>query len=91
MAFASAILGRSVFGDKSIVWGSFTNGAGDSGGDIETGLASVENIQLQHSGAAAVADSPSVNETLPLASGDVTIVTTTGADGYWFAIGTGGR
>lgn len=91
MAFESTVAGTTVFGDKVIKWGTFTNGGGDSGGDIETGLDAVEFISLTHSGAAAVASAPSVNETLPLASGGVTIVTTTGADGYWKAMGTGGR
>lgn len=88
MAFTSAILeSRTIWGDKVIVYGSFTNGAGDSGGDIATGLNNVEMCMLTHSGAAAVASAPSINETFPLAGGDVTIVTTTGADGYWIAVG----
>lgn len=88
MAFESAVLQRGVsVGNRRWAWGTFTNGAGDSGGDIETGLSRVEMLVPVHSGAAAVADAPSVNETFPLASGDVTIVTTAGADGYWLAIG----
>jgi len=89
MAFAYTIEGSSVFGDMVVKWGTFTNGAGDSGGDIVTAMKSVVHLGLQHTGAAAVADAPSVNETMPLASGTVTIVTTTGADGTWYAIGTG--
>jgi hypothetical protein len=42
---------------------------------------------LQHSGASDVDDAPAVNETFPLSGGDVTIVHTASADGYWLAIG----
>jgi len=91
MAFTSTVSGTTVFGDKVIKWGTFTNTGGSTGGDIATGLDAVDFIKLQHTGAAVTADDPSVYETLPLASGDVTIVTTGDADGYWWAFGTGGR
>jgi hypothetical protein len=87
MAFAYDIQGRSVFGDRRIAWGTFTNGGSDSGGDVKTGLSQVHHISLTHTGAAVVASAPSVNETMPLNKGDVTIVTVTGADGTWFAVG----
>jgi len=68
-------------------YGTFTNGGGDSGGDIVTGLHQVKTMYLQHTGSAVVASAPVVNETLPANSGTMTIVTTAGADGVWHAFG----
>jgi hypothetical protein len=87
MAFESAITGRTVFGNKRVHFGTFTNGASDAGGNINTGLRSCEAMLLQHGGAGAVASAPAVNETLPAAGSAITIVTTAGADGYWTAVG----
>lgn len=87
MAFASAITGRGIMGNKACTFGTFTNGAADVGGDINTGLHQCEFISLQHSGAAVVADQPAVNETLPADGKAVTVATTVGADGFWFAFG----
>ena len=87
MAFTSAVLGTTVFGNKRVKWGTFTTSSTDTGGDISTGLTRVDMMLLQHSGASDVDDAPAVNETFPLSGGDVTIVHTTSADGYWLAIG----
>jgi len=87
MAFTSSKTGQTVEGNSRMTYGTFTNGAGDSGGNIDTGLPICDMIILGHSGAAAVASSPAVNETLPVAGAAVTIVTTTGADGHWIAFG----
>lgn len=87
MAFASSVIGRNFSGSKARTWGTFTNTAGSSGGNIDTGLRMCESIKLQHGGAAVVASAPAVNETLPVAGSAVTIVTTADADGFWEAIG----
>jgi len=87
MTFAYTIKGFSYFGNKKVVWGTFTNAGGDTGGDIKTGLNTVDFIQLQHTGSAVVTDVPVPNETFPMSSGDVTIVTVDGADGIWWAQG----
>ena len=87
MAFTSAVLGTTVFGNKRVKWGTFTTSSTDTGGDIATGLTRVDMMLLQHSGAYDVDDAPAVNETFPLSGGDVTIVHTASADGYWLAIG----
>ena len=87
MAFASAVTARTIFGDKRIVYGTFTNGAADTGGNVETGLRRVESFHATHTGAAVVASAPAVNETFPLDGGAVTIVTVANADGVWFAVG----
>jgi hypothetical protein len=87
MAFVSTIIGRTVFGNKRVVVGTYTNGAADTGGDIDTGLRSCEALLLQPTGAAVVASAPSVNETLPVCGNAVTIVNTADEDGIWIAIG----
>ncbi len=87
MAFTSAVLGNTVFGNKRVKWGTFTTSGTEEGGDIATGLTRVDMMLLQHSGASVATDAPAVTETFPLSGGDVTIVTTKSADGYWLAIG----
>lgn len=87
MAFTYVVSEKTVFGNKRVHKGTFTNTGGSTGGDIETGLARVDFISLQHGGAAVVSDAPAVNETLPLASGAVTVVTAADADGFWWAEG----
>jgi len=87
MAFVDAIVGRNFSGSKARTWGTYTNGGGDIGGDIDTGLRMCELIKLTPKGAAVNANAPVVNETLPIAGSAITIVTDDGADGYWDAIG----
>lgn len=77
----------TVFGNKRIVYGVYTNTSSSTGGDIATGLNLTEAVFLQPKGSSILANQPVVNETLPLASGDVTIVTTADEVGSYFAIG----
>lgn len=87
MAFSSTILCKSVFGNKRIAYGTFTNGTNDTGGDINTGLKICEFIVLQPKGTAVSSNQAVVNKTLPIAGNAITIVTDAGVSGYWFAIG----
>jgi len=87
MAFSSTITSYSKAGDKMVTRGTYTNGNGETGGDIDTGLAICEFIQLQPSGSSAIATAPVVNETLPVAGSAVTVVTADNEDGYWRAEG----
>jgi hypothetical protein len=87
MAFASAITGQTYFGNKKIVFGTYTNAGGDTGGDIVTGLINCEGLFLQPKGAAVIANAAVVNETFPVAGGSITIVNTADEDGTWMAIG----
>jgi len=87
MTFQSSITTQIDLGNKRAVIGTFTNGSGDTGGDIATGLITCEQIFLQYTGASAIADSPTLNETLPCPGNAVTIITTDNADGIWLAIG----
>ena len=89
MVFSSAVTSGipRVRDGKLMTWGTFTNTAVTTGGNIDTELANVDQIFLQYMAAAVVADAPVTNETLPIAGSAVTVVTTAGGDGYWFAIG----
>ena len=86
-AFSSTILYQGSIGDKRIVGGTYTSTGGGTGGDIATGLVLVEDCHLQPKGSAVLANEPVVNETIPLQSGAVTIVTTADEVGTWQAIG----
>ena len=87
MAFTSTITEKGMLGSIHVRMGTFTNGAGDSGGDIDTGLGTCIHLDLQHTGSSVVAKDPVVNETLPVSGDAVTIVTEAGADGVWLALG----
>jgi len=86
-AFSSTITGSGIKGDKRYAYGSYTPSGGSTGGDITTGLSSVHTMYLQPSGGTVRAAQPTVDETFPLTSGNVTIVTTADEAGYWYAEG----
>jgi len=86
MAFAYTVVKRISLGNAVGVIGTWTNGAGDGGGDIYTSLSRVEGLWLQPNGAAVIGNQVVTNETFPCSDG-VTIVTNNGDDGHWFAIG----
>lgn len=89
MAFTDAIIteGTTVFGNKKVVYGTFSNDSGSTGGEVETGLDRVDAFLMSHTGSSVVASAPVANETFPLGSGDVTIVTVADTAGVWIAIG----
>ena len=86
MALSTTIIARTVFGNKRAVYGKGVISGGTATGDVVTGLGSVEYFDITVAG--ATQKGCSVNETLPLASGDVTVVTETNDQTfYWMAIG----
>lgn len=87
MAFTYEITGQTYFGNKKIVFGNYVSTATTTGGDIKTGLSNCEAMFLQGKGTAVDAASPVVNETLPVAGGVVTIVTTAAKSGSFMAVG----
>jgi len=87
MAFTYTILGQTIFGDKRIVYGTFTSNGGSTGGDILTGLTVLENLQCTLRGASAAANALAINETFPLSGGAATIVTLADLSGTFLAIG----
>lgn len=87
MAFSTTISQNPIaVGNRRMSWGTFSCSSA-TGGNIDTGLRSCENIVLQQVSSAVVADAPVVNETLPVAGSAVTIVTTASAAGNWIAWG----
>ena len=87
MAFSFTIENEQILeGNMKIVYGTW-NSAGVTGGEIVTGLGRVDVCLLGHTGSATEAAVAVVNETLPLASGDVTIVCTSSDTGTFMAIG----
>lgn len=87
MTFTVTIQKRTVFGDQKVVQGKYVSAGGSTGGDIATGLSVVESVSLQPQGTSVTANQSVVNETLPLASGTVTIVTDANQTGYFEAKG----
>jgi hypothetical protein len=83
MAFAYTVDGGSVAGDFRVKWGSYTNGGGDTGGAIVTGLATAPIHGVTNS-----TDENAIE--IVEASGTLTIDCTDGDDGKWFAFGFGG-
>lgn len=87
MAFASSKTQDTVFGNMRCTMGTFTNAAGDAGGNINTGLHQCLMITLGHYGSATEGTSLAINETFPCDGSAVTIATNYGLDGYWIAYG----
>ena len=88
MAFTYLQTRKLKVGSTKLVWGTFTNTDGDTGGDIVLPMTEVQSFDLQHSGGTVVATEPAVNETLPLKNGGtVTIVTTANSSGWYCAMG----
>lgn len=83
MTLTTTIDRKSVFGNMKIVIGHCANDS--TGGDVATGLRRVEMFIPVGLGAAAV--EIAVNETFPLDSGDVTVVTENAIAFSWMAIG----
>ena len=83
MAFASTVtkVDRGS-GRYKKCWGTFTNGASDTGGTISTGFKLVD-----HFDAAYTSHLGSSTPKVTISAGNVTIVTDEGADGTWIAHG----
>jgi hypothetical protein len=88
LAFTFTIIKQTVQGDRKVVYGTFTSTGGSTGGDIQTGLQTVEHFEIQLTGSAVGTNAPAINETFPLTGHTaVTIVTDANAVGLWRAEG----
>lgn len=85
MSFAYEVTRRDVHGRTRCHSGTFTNGGTDSGGTIVTGLEKVSRF-LPSLSSHLGSEFPKVTINSPN-NGDVTIVTSDGADGGWVAYG----
>jgi len=90
MTMASSVTQRDVWGSMAVSMGTFTNEAGDKGGNIATGLNRCYGLILQPGGATVAGNACVVNETFTangLDGSAITIVTDDGVDGNWLAFG----
>ena len=89
MAFTPAVAGINYEGNQKIVYGTYVNDGGSTGGDVITGLSTVEQFRIDEKGSGVIATRSVVNETLPLSNstGAVTIVTSANESGMWEAKG----
>lgn len=91
MGFSFTVTKQKVFGDVRIAYGTFSNSGGSAGGALnlhqECGWHLCKGISLQHTGAAATSNAPSVNATFPCDASSVPIVTDADKNGLWFAFG----
>lgn len=88
MAFTSTVSGTPiVVGNRKHTEGTYTNTAGSTGGNIDTGLGVCESITLQPNASAVATNETVVNATLPTAGSSIAIVTDANQAGYWRAKG----
>tara|TARA_R110000744_G_scaffold548_5_gene2078 strand:- start:3786 stop:4049 length:264 start_codon:yes stop_codon:yes gene_type:complete len=86
MAFATIItLEMSIEGNRRLVCGQTTSDSAD--GDIATGLSRVDSIIICHKGAAVEAAAATIKSTVPIESGTVNLICTSGDVVYFQAIG----
>ena len=93
MSFAYAVSSGTIAGNKRLVFGTFTNSAGDTGGAITTGLDSVDwfaPIVTSHSGATGTKHTISGGTVTIVVPSDALVPSAAadGVDGLWIAIGS---
>lgn len=93
MAFASTASGKTIMGNKSRVWGTFTNTETDTGGDIASSVHGLDNIETARvevtSHIGATEPKLFINKTSAdvATQGTLGIVCDNGVDGTWEVIG----
>lgn len=90
MAFTSTVAASGTLGPQGlkVIWGSWENTAGSTGGDIETGFADVRGIFLVPT---SHFNTATPKYTISASEGAVTIVTEPDVDGRWMAFGIGAQ
>ena len=78
MAFAKTVKFVTVFGNKRVAVGQFTQGDGDTGGAIATGLSSIDYFDASY-----MTDASDSSGTVTITTADPGAAQT----GYWIAIG----
>lgn len=93
MAFASSVSGKTITGNKSRVWGTFTNTDLDTGGNIASSVHGLDNIET-----AVVEVTSHIGATMPrkfinstsagvTTQGTLGILCDNGVDGTWEVTG----
>lgn len=85
MAFAYTVEGMESIGELKHVFGTFTNGGGDSGGTIATGLNQIKFGSTTDLGAAVHDGVDTIDSTS--SGGNLIIITDAGVDGLWEVYG----
>jgi len=85
MAFSYTREGTMNQGRRKVSFGTFTNGGGDTGGTIHTGLGHLDSFKFTDIGAGTHDGVDCV--TPGTVAGSVVIVTDAGVDGTWEAFG----
>ncbi len=86
MADISTFVGRSVWGNECMTWGTYTYSAG-TGDTINTKLHMCNKIFTQPYGSSVGSDATVINETFPVAGNAIDIVALSGETGLWIAWG----
>jgi hypothetical protein len=98
MVFSFIVTRRLLLGDCKVIYGTYANDSGSTGGPIETEIKALENFTLTPIAAAVATDVSTVNGTLTQAGnkkvivtttsqGNVIIVTPANQSGFWCAFG----
>ena len=87
MADISSFVGRAVWGNECVTWGTYTDAGAGAGGDLNTKLHRCNKIFLQPYGSSVATNASVVNETLPVDGSAVTIVCDASQTGLWLAVG----
>ena len=74
---------RTYWGQNEVSFGTWTNASGDTGGDIDTKLSSVNVVSLTPYKTTVASNAAAVTS---IDGGTVSIVTDDNVDGYWIAI-----
>ena len=87
MAFTVTEIERGVEGDNNYVIQKGVSAGGSTGGDFTTGLGRVLFASIVQQGASTAANAAVINETFPLESSDVTVVTAANVTVYLKSVG----
>ena len=86
MAFAYTVSDYEVIGTKKHIFGTFTNGGGDTGGSIPTGLSQIKGVHVTDMSNATHDGVDVIDATTT--PGTIVITTDAGVDGLWEAWGS---
>lgn len=87
MADISTFVGRSVWGNECVTWGTYTDAGAGAGGDINTKLHRCNKIFFQPYGSSVATNATVVNETFPTDGSAVAMVCDASQTGLWIAMG----
>lgn len=85
MADISTFVGRAVWGNECVTWGTYQDAG--SGGEINTRLHVCNKIILQPYGSAVATNASVINETLPVDGKTVKMKCDSSQQGLWIAWG----